>query len=263
MPAGHLHRRLMAAPQTFVQLAYSLGASSHWPLDDAAAAVTTTIGTVREVLGGTTGTKDNLTTAETATVYWEEQRVSIAGDGSKASALMYPGDASVQSTLGKVLLRGNLSSYPTTLLCWFKVFTFTFGDAGSATFLLLNVVTDAGGPSVECYRTLNSNAGTIDGVAWTNDGAPHLITVTVAQEGGNHRYITYLDGVQKSSRTTPGTPTAWTYAEIDMDFYNFRGYGYNNGSVPFPVTTYQHAMVFDGVALSAPQLLALYNAGKP
>lgn len=272
MPAGHLHRRMLSAAgsQSFVALAYSLGASAHWPLNDATNAITTSATSVSELLGGSDGSKDNLNAAEETDSYLLEQQGGLGSMGSNSVGDFYPGDNTAGTTNNGVTLRASSNSRSSTQLIWTQRNTFTYGDGGSSAYLKLTY-NQGTSNAVEVTRRHNSNAGsnttsTLSGgsaITYTNTLAPTLwAMVTDNPSGLTKRVTTYRNGVQQDQTTTAlGSWGSSGFIEIFLDFTNMSGFGYDNSSVPIYHCLYQHGMSFNGVALSATDLLALYNAG--
>jgi hypothetical protein len=173
-----------------------------------------------------------------------------------------PGTAVATSSAQEVRLQATATSADQTVLCWFQHSTKFWGVGNGIRFLKLLV----SNVTTEWTRQDNNNSGAltrslragVDSNQFTNTETPHL-AVMVSNDAGPTTHQLYLNGVEVGSATAGGTAPA--VMEVILDMPNMSGGWYDNSDVPFPMCVYQHAMAFDGVALSGAQILDLYNAG--
>jgi hypothetical protein len=244
----------------FLDLAYSMGTTAHWPLSDTSW-TNSLAGNINEVLGGSDGTKDYWVDTNTSTY---EPPISVSGLGILEGTATQYSDTSARRVvdtnhsssdhikLGNVTQTGSDG----TMTVWFMLNS-PYTDISNA-FVVQNMIRLGGGSQVigiydndGAADTLGTNIGSL-GTVQSLLGIPMFISHTAAG-----RLVICSNGSISHSHNSAGTWSGPNWREMML-----RPIVGNWNSPPADNrVTYQHAMFFDGVNLTDDQVLTLHKAG--
>jgi hypothetical protein len=233
------------------------GNNAHWPLDDTSW-VASSSGSIREVLGGSNGTKD----------YWVDTNTSVNEPPSTAASLgPYLGNSGTRfidanyrnvqksSGAGDRLELGyvNKSNSLATNLVWFT--TSTYVDQWDA-FVRYQVMRLGNGAQVVSIDDNDSSADTY----YTNGGSYGQVntfagTIFMVAYLSSGRLVTCNNGA--IIQTTNGAGSWTSTGNKEFSLYALKN-RWNSTQVHI---TFQDCMYFDKVQLTDSQILALHRRG--